>query len=93
MQIVSRMEEMHLNLAALHNVKSTYIEVLLCVMFVKTEPDIQRLQKGQGVIVEARTCACIHVHAYLSSHVCTNVCVCVQVLVHTHTYRMCGWSV
>lgn len=91
MQIVSRMEEMHLNLAALHNMKTAYIEVLLCVMFVKTEPDIQRLQKGQGVMVEARTCACIHVHAYLSSLVCTNVCVCacVQVFLREDVWLVC----
>lgn len=66
---------MHLNSAALHNVKPTCIEVLLCVMFLKAEPDIQRLQKGQGAMLGARACACIHVHAYLSSLVCTNVCV------------------
>lgn len=39
----------------------------------------------------ARTCVCIHVHACLSSLVCTNVsvCVCVEDFLSQHVWLVC----
>lgn len=81
------MEQMHLNLAALHNVKFTYIEVLLCVMFVKAQPDIQRLQKGQGVPECVNAYICVHICPALF-HKFVRVCV-----YRSSSVRMCGWFV
>ncbi len=56
--------------------------------------------KGQGGMVEDRVCVWIHVHAYLSSLVCTNVCVltglsqgeCVVGLSETSGFAGCVWG-
>lgn len=80
MEVVSRLKEMHLNLAALHNVKFTCIEVLMRVRLCKGRTRHAKTEKGQGVGVEARECVRIHVH--LSSLVCRSVCVCMCVSVN-----------
>ena len=77
MEVVSRLKEMHLNLAALHNVKFTCIEVLMRVRLCKGRTRHAKTEKGQGVGWRPESvCAYMCICPALFAEVCVCVCVC-----------------